>query len=75
MKLDWKMTLIILTSLLCVVAVVCVGIWQGHDGILILTSISGFFGLAMLLSGKKLEKNRIAKVLKALTDNSTKVED
>ena len=66
MKLDWKVTLIVITALLCVVAVVCVGVCQGHDGVMILTSISGFFGLAMLLCGKKIEKSRITKALNIL---------
>ena len=73
-KLDWKTTLIIITALLCVVAVVCVALNNGHDGTMTITVVSGFFGLAMLLCGKKIEKTRITRALNILKNGEDKEE-
>lgn len=63
MKLDWKVTLIIMVSLLCVVAVICVALANGHDGVMALTAISGFFGLAMYLAGHRGGKKKVEKTM------------
>ena len=71
-KIDWKITLIIITALIGVVVIAERAIASGHDGALALTTITGFFGLAMFLSGKKAEKSRITKALKVLKDGEDK---
>ena len=68
MKLDWKIVSIVIVALLGVIAVVCVAITHGHDGVMALTAISGFFGLAMWLCGDKTGRQRLVKALKALQD-------
>lgn len=61
MKLDWKVTLIVIISLLCVVTIICFALANGHDGAMALSAISGFFGLAMYLLGHKGGKRKTEK--------------
>lgn len=74
MKLDWKVTLIVVVALIGVVVIAERAIASGHDGALALTAISGFFGLAMLLCGEKIGKKRIIKALSILRNGEDKEE-